>query len=229
MQTCRSLSWHQLHSALLYSRRCGSLDFDKKCHSRFHHLWCSNSKPIAPRVARSLMKNVWEITRDSHDAKYNRNSQAQGVFISAQLKVPKWTALITACASTLLQIFPRFPSYVVHIVVHSLLTGDRGYVALILFKIVQGGWMPPWSCSSISWGLKLVKLLMTCILGWDCIAMCVWNLRIFVSELYRYDLALQITTLDNLSWSNGHQKTRTHHIFPGFWITTLLHCNAPLL
>lgn len=100
---------------------------------------------------------------------------------------------------------------------------------LCRIDLVQGGWMPPWSCSSISWGLKLVKLLMTCILGWDCIAMCVWNLRIFVSELYRYDLALQITTLDNRSWSNGHQKTRTHHIFPGFWITTLLHCNAPLL
>jgi hypothetical protein len=120
--------------------------------------------------------------------------------------------------------FPAISSYVVN-VVHSLLTGDRGYVALILFEedecllghVVQ--FLEVWNSSNI----------LTCILGWDCITVCVWYLRIFVSEPYRYDLALQITTLDNLSWSNGYRKTPTHHIFPGFWITTLLHCNAPLL
>ena len=45
----------------------------------------------------------------------------------------KVDALITACASILFANFPAISSNVVTIV-HSLLTSDRGYIALILFK-----------------------------------------------------------------------------------------------
>lgn len=128
MQTCEG--WHQLYISLL-QQAVWQAQLRQKCHSRFHHLWCSNTMSIAPHVARSFMKCM----RDHSGLAWCQilpRFPSTRCCILAQLRVPQWTALISACASILLQIFSR----------------------LYRIDIVRGAWMPPWWCSSVSWGLN---------------------------------------------------------------------------